>query len=161
MSGNVLREQINDWMNIQAIFNALKGSWDFYRTITGEGWVKGKAQFSEVAANQLHYKEEGIFHLSAKKTQHPIIREYFYHYHEAENKISVYFANDDKPTYLLHDLNFVSPNLISTPTATGIHHCKFDIYEAEYNFLTDREFKLTYKVHGPSKNYVAVTLFKR
>ncbi|EFA80591.1 hypothetical protein PPL_06530 [Heterostelium album PN500] len=100
----------------------------------------------------LRYEEKGLL-FKEDGTSCPVTQRYIYCYeHE---KIKVYF-DGNPPTRLLHSLDFVNSAL-----ATGHHWCPPDNYDATYEFVSSSEFKLTYCVQGPKKNYRMITTFKR
>ncbi|EFA80556.1 hypothetical protein PPL_06495 [Heterostelium album PN500] len=100
----------------------------------------------------LRYEEKGLL-FKEDGTSCPVTQRYIYCYeHE---KINVYF-DGNPPTRLLHSLDFVNSAL-----ATGHHWCPPDNYDATYEFVSSSEFKLTYCVQGPKKNYRMITTFKR
>lgn len=137
------------------IFDTLKGSWEWHRTISNHGQMRGIARFHSILFRpySLHYKEEGIF---VKKNWqcHKVFKEYIYSLKKGQ--ITVFFA--EKPKRLFHTLVF-SENKI--PHATGTHLCVRDTYEALYTFPTPDEFTLTYHIKGPKKNYSIHTVFTR
>ncbi|SFU41992.1 hypothetical protein SAMN04488527_102149 [Aliiroseovarius crassostreae] len=46
-------------------------------------------------------------------------------------------------------------------TATGFHHCPPDDYEVSYNFSRWPDWRATWRVTGPRKDYMMITDFRR
>lgn len=133
------------------IFKNFIGIWDFNRIITGSlTAVKayGTAEFKPTSTkeNELHYIEQGI--IVTANYSGKITREYFYLWEDMQ--IKVLFSVQGKPANLFHVIN---------DQFIGNHVCINDQYQAKYNFLQNDKFILTYKVHGPKKNYVSITRF--
>eukprot|EP01132_Coremiostelium_polycephalum_P003986 gene3986-4987_t len=101
--------------------------------------------------NTYKYNEEGILKQSDGNSFN-VTQRYIYRYNKDDDKICVLF--DEKPERLLHSLDFINSSL-----AMGHHLCGSDHYDATYQFISPREFKLTYSVVGPRKNYKISTIF--
>ncbi|MEX1013402.1 MAG: DUF6314 family protein [Waddliaceae bacterium] len=135
------------------IFRALEGKWNFHRTISNYGIIRGVATFkkSAIESHLLHYREEGV--LKRENGEHfQVYRDYLYRY--KNNRISVFFP--EKTERLLHVLEF-----LDATTAVARHVCSCDVYDATYNFSLEDEFELSYLVNGPSKGYLITTFFTR
>jgi hypothetical protein len=151
-------------LNTSKIFKNLQGNWKIWRTIPNHGEMEGIVFFKNIDAetNALHYCEEGVFTTVSGESLNTN-REYVYRYEDDE--ISTYFvdknAADDKPKTdrLFHTLIFSASS--TTVKATAEHLCERDKYVAIYDFYNDDEFKITYQVKGPAKDYVSNTIFKR
>lgn len=50
---------------------------------------------------------------------------------------------------------------VSDDTATGFHHCPPDDYEVSYNFSRWPDWRTTWRVSGPRKDYVMITDYRR
>ena len=147
-------------INIYKIFNSLAGHWQLERRIPNQGLVKGQACFSNYKeSSTLHYQETGILTLEDKK-EFNFSREYFYYYENEQ--ISVFFVENARPGKLFHTLEFSPRFKDADPIrACARHHCRHDIYDATYSFQDDKQFTVSYRVHGPTKNYSSATIFQR
>ncbi len=142
------------------------GTWLFNRsfihtqTQQSQGKVTGRAVFSYLNENRLHYKEEGILETPNGQTVE-VSQNYEYEYEKNTDSIKAYFAADSKKNLFFHQLSFSAEDetLIE---ATGTHYCDPDTYEANYKFDADnKKFTLIYFVTGPKKNYISSTIFER
>ncbi|EGC32267.1 hypothetical protein DICPUDRAFT_38642 [Dictyostelium purpureum] len=171
------------------IFQSLSGKWSFHRNIIHKLTTPSNASpFSNLSflnnnnnnleqppiivtglsnfelkkdeENTYQYSEEGIMK-NPDGTEFNISQKYIYKY--KDEIISVFF--DEKPERLLHTLNFdqnsSSGSISSNNTAKGHHLCGCDTYDAVYQFISPREFKLVYSVEGPKKNYKIITTFSK
>ncbi|RNA34488.1 hypothetical protein BpHYR1_041743 [Brachionus plicatilis] len=144
------------------VFSLFQGTWLLKRTIVGHGVMKGKARFEKFGWNQpftkkLLYREDGVFELN-DGNKLDTYKEYLY---MLENeKLAVYFFENNKQDRLFHFLDFkhIDNDLL---LATAIHHCSLDIYNVKYEILSRNKFQIVYKVNGPEKNYVSQTLLTR
>ncbi|KAF8335361.1 uncharacterized protein EI90DRAFT_3048058 [Cantharellus anzutake] len=106
-------------------------------------------------------------------------RRYRYHYSEESDRIDAYF-DDSSDKKFFHSLRFLPPGEESAEggvwapwvaetrkgwCAVGEHLCAPDTYVAAYWFhfsgIHLSEWKVTYKVKGPNKDYVASARFTR
>ncbi|KAN0024134.1 hypothetical protein ACTFIV_008532 [Dictyostelium citrinum] len=114
--------------------------------------VTGTASFEQLDNEfSYRYQEEGILK-QPDNTTFNISQRYIYRL--KDDMISVYF--DERPERLFHTLNFDNSSL-----AKGHHLCGNDTYDAVYQLISPKEFKLTYSVLGPKKNYKITTTFSK
>ena len=158
-------------MMIRDIFKKLQGVWSFSRNLIRNdvlqplGTVKGTVKLSSFIENNndLYYLEEGELIMSNGE-KFNIRKEYIYSYHEKEDQIEKYFAQDGKKEGIFYKLNFKDHTQTASKSqsicATGEHLCSKDNYQANYEFLEDK-FKLTYKVNGPNKDYTYETVYEK
>lgn len=146
--------------NALTIFKTLQGKWKFNRTISGFGSVTGTANFQPIETEKeaLFYKEEGVL-IMDNGTEINIHREYVYRY--KDDKITAYFFENEKTDRLFHTLSFENSENKAQLEASASHLCVNDTYKAKYNFFNEKQFKLTYNVKGPQKNYIAETYFDK
>lgn len=135
-----------------AIFQVLKGTWNFDRAIAGHGGMKGMARFLHTAPETLDYDESGIH--AARGGTVDFYQSYIYV--QQDGGISVTFK-DGRP---FHRLQFGrSPqNLL---TATAVHFCGDDVYNGQYVFHDNDNFSLRWDVQGPRKDYIIETNYVR
>ncbi|MDA5093891.1 DUF6314 family protein [Aliiroseovarius sp. KMU-50] len=50
---------------------------------------------------------------------------------------------------------------LAQDTATGFHHCPPDDYEVSYNFSRWPNWRATWQVRGPRKDYMMITDYRR
>jgi cation diffusion facilitator CzcD-associated flavoprotein CzcO len=175
------------WM-AAAVFTALQGPWRISRRLESalriypSGNFTGTASFVPSPRKPLEYvySEEGQL-LTESGLRLEARRSYKYCYNEDEDRIDVYF-NDSRDSGFFHSLRFVHPNdpeasSLSTQTlfpgevvgkgwrAIGDHLCVNDFYDAVYIFpfagIQLREFRITFKVKGPQKDYIATAKYER
>ncbi len=146
-------------MKTICFFQRLSGSWIISRFISNHGCVRGDATFRQIETNVLHYHEQGLLTLESSKRTLACYRDYVYRYEYESDAIFVYFVEAGKADRLFHMLRFPLSDEPSVARAT--HHCKSDTYEAIYELINADNFKITYKVSGPNKNYESHTFFQR
>ena len=137
----------------RTIFRNLEGEWVIKRNLGAVGNAQGKAQFVKSKDNDhvLCYTEKLDVMLVRGGIQSGAHQEYRFVYDEARDSIEKYTSSEE----LMYKLN------ISAGCASGAYQCKQDHYIAQYNFLNENHFTLTYSVKGPDKNYVITTEFER
>ena len=171
-------------------FRGLQGFWQLDRTLksersempsgrfSGEAWFHPRLPTDPAFDGEHLYIEHGTFQTDSG-IQMKATRRYIYRYNEQRDELSVWFVKvEDGLTadYLFHVLDFapvpqhgddtgaadaISPRL----TARADHLCEQDMYRTVYNIgmstvrLIDIEIR--HSVRGPSKNYVAVSKYKR
>lgn len=146
-------------MQTYHVFNSLEGNWKLYRTLSNNGMMSGTAAFIRCDLNELFYRETGLFVPNTNAHTFKVYREYFYCY--MKNQIHVFHAENNKPTNLLHTLEFITNSKATFPLQAQAHHvCSQDSYQALYSFFAT-QFQLQYKVKGPKKNYTITTIFDR
>lgn len=146
-------------MKIDLIFSSLKGNWQLDRHIYNFGEIKGSARFIEVGQGKLLYREQGMLTMILG-AQLSVFREYLYCLDKG--KIIVYFVEGSNPKRMFHILNFISTFDQGFPLTASVHHlCKEDLYQGEYLFTSKNQFKLTYVVKGPKKDYITESVFER
>ena len=85
--------------------------------------------------------------------------------------MSVWFVKPDRNLevdYLFHDLSFAAPEEAREEgacVAKADHLCVDDMYDTQYRFrmkgIALQGFQVTHTVKGPSKDYVAMSDFRR
>jgi hypothetical protein len=146
--------------NALTIFKSLQGKWNISRIIFGFGRVKGVANFQEIESEKdaLYYKEEGVLTME-NGVELNVHREYVYRYEN--EKIKAFFVENNKIDKLFHVLSFDNNENGCGIQANASHKCINDTYYARYNFFSEKQFKLTYNVKGPEKDYVSETVFDK
>ncbi|KAK3694421.1 hypothetical protein B0T22DRAFT_496832 [Podospora appendiculata] len=135
-----------------------------------EGTRDGReAEFDQLKNSEEHgleylYIEEGDFKASNGLTFRAT-RRYVWRYDEEKDKLSVWFVKTDdqkKADYLFHEIEFILPGQDSEDDgkgwqATSGHLCIDDFYDVGYRFrfqaVNLRDWRLTYTVKGPKKDY--------
>lgn len=147
-------------MNATEVFESLEGKWRFERDVSGKdgGKMQGTAVFRACDTGVLHYAEHGVFHQEGNPQPFKTHREYLYRMEE-NGQLCVYFKDGEsmEPARLFHEIVFRE----GSRKATGGHYCKPDQYDAAYEFLSPKEFLITYQVKGPRKDYSSRTLFTK
>ena len=141
-----------------------------------EGTKDGRdAAFKKMEANgdvgyEYLYVEEGDFKADNGMTFRAS-RRYIWRYDEKKDKISVWFAQTDdqrRADYLFHEVEFQVPTDgkdSESWEATAGHLCIDDFYNVQYQFhfaavnLTD--WRLSYTVNGPQKDYTIDGVYTR
>jgi hypothetical protein len=170
----------------RAVFRALHGNWTLHRRITStkgalpSGVFSGTAKFlprfptPDKSGGKFDleylYIETGTFTPTGAQ---PITasRRYVYRYSELKDQMSVWFVKPDRNLevdYLFHDLSFAAPqeaNEEGACVAKADHLCVDDMYDTQYRFrmkgIALPAFQVTHTVKGPSKDYVAMSDFRR
>lgn len=131
-------------MNCKKLFYSLIGQWHIERKLSLHPLAYGKVNFNLIKSNCIMYEEKMMIKTS-KNISYQANQTYFYIYDELSDSITKKFKDDQ----LFYELNF-----INNTEATGYHKCLNDHYKALYNFISHNEFKLSYKVTGPGKDFV-------
>ena len=170
----------------RAVFRALHGTWNLHRRITStkgalpSGVFSGTARFLPRFSTpdksggkfdlEYLYIETGTFTPTGAQ---PITasRRYVYRYSEAKDQMSVWFVKPDRNLevdYLFHDLSFAAPEEAREEgacVAKADRLCVDDMYDTQYRFrmkgIALQGFQVTHAVKGPSKDYVAMSDFRR
>jgi uncharacterized NAD(P)/FAD-binding protein YdhS len=171
----------------RAVFRALHGNWTLHRRITSSkgalpsGVFSGTAKFlprfptPDKSGGKFDleylYIETGTFTPTGAAQPITASRRYVYRYSEAKDQMSVWFVKPDanlEVDYLFHDVSFATPAEASEEgacVAKADHLCVEDMYETKYRFpmkgIALRAFQVTHTVKGPSKDYVAMSEFRR
>jgi hypothetical protein len=171
----------------RAVFRALHGNWTLHRRITSSkgalpsGVFSGTAKFlprfptPDKSGGKFDleylYIETGTFTPTGAAQPITASRRYVYRYSEAKDQMSVWFVKPDanlEVDYLFHDVSFAAPAEASEAgvcVAKADHLCVEDMYETKYRFpmkgIALRAFQVTHTVKGPSKDYVAMSEFRR
>jgi hypothetical protein len=171
----------------RAVFRALHGTWAIHRRITSSrgsypsGVFAGTANFyprfptSDKSGVKFDleylYIETGTFTPSNSNTPITASRRYVYRYSEPKKELSVWFVKPDRNLevdYLFHNLNFAPPEEAKEEgacVAKADHLCINDMYDTQYRFpmkgIALHRFQCTHTVKGPSKDYVALTDYRR
>lgn len=173
----------------KAVFRSLLGEWNLERDIASQlpshpsGHFSGTAKFllrdgtadgrESVAPGtdlgmEYLYIEEGDFKAYNGFTFRAT-RRYVYRYDEQADKLSVWFVKTDdqkKADYLFHEVNFAKPEDETKGwTATSGHLCIDDFYDVKYDFgfqaVNLRDWRISYSVKGPKKDYTIDSTYTR
>lgn len=117
------------------------------------------------------YIEEGDF-IADNGLTFRATRRYVWRYDEKKDRLSVWFAKTDDPKradYLFHEVNFLAPKEDEADgkgwEATAGHLCVDDFYDVKYQFHFEavhlRDWRLSYTVKGPKKDYSIDGVYKR
>jgi hypothetical protein len=120
------------------------------------------------------YVEEGDFK-AANGLTFRATRRYVWRYNEKSDKLSVWFVKTDDPKkadYLFHNVDFVVPMQDGEAEiggmgweATAGHLCIDDFYDVRYRFHFEavnlRDWRLSYTVKGPKKDYMIDGVYSR
>jgi cation diffusion facilitator CzcD-associated flavoprotein CzcO len=129
------------------------------------------------------YKEEGTLRLEQSSTELAAQKSYVYRLvekqqgtRESEHRIDVFFTKPGRGGAVdtfFHSICFVNPDTETVKKkgkemmwkATGEHLCADDMYKSEYWFIFEgvqiSSFGFAWDVHGPQKDYRAVSEFVR
>lgn len=139
------------------VFGSLVGRWEFERVIEpGVGKVTGVAIFRPVAADRLHYREDGRISLASGYAA-AVFREYVYLLED--DRIVVCFADGERPGAVLHTLGLRDAGAGSC--GVDVHHCGADVYRGTYQFRDADRFSVVMRVTGPAKDYRMTTAYRR
>ena len=142
------------WGTPDTVFDGLEGAWDLDRTIEGQAAMTGTATFTRLETGAWKYREEGRIRLADGK-EFDSHREYLFE--RAPGGFAVFFA--EQPPRLFHGIVIVREGDALAGSAT--HLCTPDTYDSSYRFLGDGSFVIRHTVHGPRKDYLSATTFKR
>lgn len=142
------------WSTADTVFDGLVGAWDLERTIEGQASMTGTAVFTPLETGMLRYREEGRIRLADGK-EFDGHREYLFE--RALGGFVVHFA--ETPPRLFHAIGIVRDGDALAGSAT--HLCTPDTYDSSYRFLADGSFTIRHTVHGPRKDYLSATVFRR
>lgn len=138
-------------MTIKNIFDQLIGRWHIARTFGTIGTGEGHAEFTLGEPNRLIYREDLTLRCDGRKDADHVYQDYGYLYDIHQNILIKQFSDGRDFYPLIFDSDF--------KCATGTHRCLSDLYQAKYTFVNQQNFKLTYYVTGPQKNYCLTTQF--
>ncbi|KAN0038644.1 hypothetical protein ACTA71_000828 [Dictyostelium dimigraforme] len=158
------------------VFQSFAGKWSFNRNIIHKSVIDVSQQFTFSTIDRNHNNKDNISIVSGTASFNQLDDEFSYQYQEEgllkqpdnttfnvsqryiyrfrDDMITVYF--DEKPERLFHTLNFDNSS-----SATGHHLCGKDTYDAVYQLISPKEFRLIYSVLGPKKNYKITTTFSK
>lgn len=142
------------WGTPDTVFDLLTGAWTLERTIEGQATMTGMAVFTPTAQGWSRYREEGRIRLADGK-EFDGHREYLFE--RAPGGFVVHFA--ESPPRLFHAIEVVRDGDALAGSAT--HLCTPDTYDSSYRFLADGSFVIRHTVHGPRKDYLSATVFRR
>lgn len=142
------------WGTPETVFDRLPGAWALERTIEGQATMSGTAVFTPLEAGLLKYREEGRIRLADGK-EFDGHRDYLFE--RAPGGFVVHFA--ETPRRLFHAIAVVPEGDALAGSAT--HLCTPDTYDSAYRFLPDGSFTIRHTVHGPRKDYLSATVFRR
>lgn len=133
--------------------DAFRGNWHLQReirdhfagqVITGEG----SAQFEPDGTGGLVY-EETLRLTVPGQTGMTGTRKYLWQGHDQH--VQVLFA-DRSPFHAIH---------LEDMASKDTHHCPPDLYEGQYDFSRWPVWQARWRVSGPRKDYLMVTVFRR
>lgn len=142
------------WGAADGLLDRLEGTWVLSRIIEAQATMTGRAAFNRQDADTLTYREEGRVQLADGKS-FDAHREY--RFQRAPGGFTVYFA--ELPPRVFHNIELMRAGDAFIGQAT--HLCTPDVYESAYCFRSDGTFSIRHTVHGPRKDYVSITVFKR
>ncbi|KAF3910403.1 hypothetical protein ABW20_dc0103584 [Dactylellina cionopaga] len=130
---------------------------------------------SENGDNGLEYLyiEEGEFSDESRGLKFNATRRYVWRYTEKNDKLSVWFnktatGDERKADYLFHEIDIIKPTGEGGQDgwkAKGSHLCVEDMYNVQYNFkfqaVNLKEWRITYTVDGPKKDYTIDGVYRR
>ncbi|KAL8724014.1 MAG: hypothetical protein Q9181_007027 [Wetmoreana brouardii] len=172
----------------QRIFGELPGVWIIKRniksalatypsgTFVGEARFEGRPQIDREHDEEYLYTEIGTY-TSDQGLDFAATRQYVYRYQRESDTMSVWFVKADNHStadYLFHELRPESESdsrngqdleNASVVRASSYHLCNEDHYTPSYEFyLKDLhlcDWKLSYHVKGPQKDYIAEASYGR
>lgn len=142
------------WPSPEAVFDRLLGTWAIQRTIEGQATMDGTARFTPLDTGALRYREEGRLRLA---DGHEFDAHKEYVFERAPLGFTVHFA--ETPLRLFHSIMLRTEGDALKGSAT--HLCTPDTYYSRYSFDADGSFTVQHVVHGPRKDYVSTTMFRR
>ena len=165
------------------IFSQMQGSWTILRSIRSytssypSGTFNGRAKLESrlptdpTFDSELLYHEEGIFTMD-QGMSFPANRSYVYRFEIETDRMTAWFTKSDDKTsvdYLFHQVNTNKHgdqhDQSDRVTAVGHHLCVRDDYDASYTFQVGdcrlNTWTLSYKVKGPTKDYVSSATYTR
>ena len=143
------------------LFEELSGIWELQRHLGEQGHMKGVASFQPCGEGVLHYQEKGKATFKHSQT-FSSYREYAYVYNQGTIAVHFWDQKHKQPARLLHTLQFHSSKVDSQElVGTGTHGCADDLYHAHYLFMNPQQFRLTYQVQGPRKDYTLTSHFRK
>ena len=170
------------------VFDALGGTWTIERDIKSalptspSGTFSGEAQFESRPPAAKEFDKEYLYIENGKFTtdQGPLFaatRHYVYRYQQASDLMSAWFVKPDGNTvvdYLFHEVRLDGSNdstihdslpVNGVIKASSYHLCIKDHYTPTYDLhLVEgrlHDWRLTYQVKGPQKDYVAEASYTR
>lgn len=147
------------------LFTHLSGVWELKRRLGTQGHMQGVARFQPWGPEVLYYQEKGTATFGNSKAL-PAYRKYAYvicpRYNGSSLAVHFWDQVKEQPAGLLHTLQCHGTQTASQVlVATGTHWCSDDVYKACYKFVNNKNFQLTYQVHGPHKDYTIQTHFSK
>ena len=139
----------------KAVLSYFLGDWEMHRVISEFGEITGRATFRLNGESDQHldYKEAVMLpRLGEQKAN--AFREYEYRMTDAG--FDIFFSDGATKSQLFLSFAFVQASIL-----TSHHLCIQDHYDAEFVFLSDDEFELSFTVVGPKKDYSIQTRFIR
>jgi hypothetical protein len=143
------------WGPPEGVFARMIGDWSFERRVSNGATMTGSAVFEPMGDGEARYREVGRLCL-AGGAEFDAAREYLYR--QRETGFAVFFR--EGPPRLFHTV-ILSPRGDGILVGEASHLCGHDHYRTGYEFLPDRSFCIEHAVHGPRKDYVTTTLFRR
>jgi len=172
-----------------AVYSALQGTWSISRRLESahsaypSGTFTGQATFTRTTSPdtpfEYAYLETGEL-VTDSGLRFDAQRKYRYVYDEEGDRLDAYFDDASSGFGFFHSLRILEPGEDRHEggqwapwvgeqrkgwCAMGDHLCKPDFYTAAYWFAFSGvhldEFRIAYKVKGPSKDYVATATYTR
>ncbi|MEO9275162.1 DUF6314 family protein [Marinomonas sp. 5E14-1] len=135
------------------------GSWKVQRAISGFGEITGQATFQVNDEHEqcLDFQEAMVLSNIQNKSQDQKPNAFrTYQYRMTDEGFDIFFSDGATKGDL-----FLSFAFTQASTLKSHHLCIKDHYDAKFEFLSDRQFQLSFSVVGPKKDYSILTTFTR
>lgn len=137
---------------MNSLLTFFTGLWAYERRISQPDiTVYGVASFEDIDAHSKAFHEEGAYHLNG--TQYSCFQK------------QTWIWSEQKLTLLKHDGNILHVfDLEPADLPLQLQHthsCGADTYTSSFDVLSHSQWRTTYHVSGPRKNYTSVTVFSR
>jgi hypothetical protein len=143
------------WGQPADVLEHLHGAWHFDRTIDDKANMAGEASFALHSEGFVLYRESGLLRLASGE-EFNSHRSYLFR--EAPCGFAVFFA--ESPPRLFHQIT-LRDSKQGELAGDATHSCGEDLYVSTYQFMPGFVFSVHHRVHGPKKNYLSHTVFRR
>jgi hypothetical protein len=138
------------------ILARLRGTWRLEREYFGvSGSMNGTAAWQSGAADELHYAEEGILRVGARR----LSATRRYDFRPVGDAVDIRFADGPNNGGLFLSLRFAETD-DDAATAAASHLCAADLYEGEWR-VGPAGLYSAITVTGPHKSYRMVSRYRR
>lgn len=134
----------------------IAGVWAIRRTIRPHGRFTGLAEVRAMGGGAFAWREAGDLRLAGGAVL-KAERRYIYHVGPEPGAIVIRFDDGPGAGELLHRFVFDG----AARTARHRHPCPPDVYDAKMTLIGADQFRLTYRVSGPRKDYVMTSSYRR